>query len=133
MLRDAVKRRAEKWIREVVEAVDPDLARLLVVFWAPVLPEDAWAWALDEHEPIAILLSERAWAIGTPDENADTLLHEAAHLLAWRRHRPERLGRRRIRVIPVHGREWRRAFADLIRAAEEVDWDPVLDRGRGPR
>lgn len=117
------RERAERWIREVLEAEDPRLAASLTVVWADKLPDRAWGWACDDHHPEALILSLAAWSHGTPDENLDTLLHEAAHLLAWKRY-PVVRRKAWTKAIPVHGREWRRAFSDLIRAAEEIDWEP---------
>lgn len=43
----------------------------------------------------------------------DTLIHEWAHVLAWRRHGPD---------IPDHGEEWGRAYADAY-CAFHVEWE----------
>jgi len=51
-----------------------------------------------------IYLSERAWDASNPEERADTLAHECAHVLAWTRHGTD---------IAPHGREWLRIFRSL--------------------
>ncbi len=86
------------------------------IFWARDLdggdlydPDPTWALAV--YPSLWIILSERAWNLAPEADRWDTIAHEIAHLIAWRRHGIE---------IRDHGREWRRIFARLHTLWDEV-------------
>lgn len=98
--------RAERRVRELAAAVDVALADAVRVVWAASLPDCyALALAFTERDQWVLLCAER-WRT-EPDQRADTVAHELAHLHSG---------------DSSHGRAWRRAYRRIRAMAREMTW-----------
>jgi len=95
----------EEQILELVAVVDDKIARVTEIVWARSLP-DSYAISLAFPSGPWIVISEAHWD-ESPDDRADTVAHEVAHI-----------------AVPdySHGSRWRSRYRRLRRIAHEMDW-----------
>jgi hypothetical protein len=115
-MRARERQRVERHARALMEQLTGD-ADSLTVAWSrhplphPTLEVHAVAFTWDTHA--VIVIDECVFARCTPDEREDTIRHEIAHVIAWRRYGHD---------IADHGPEWarvRREIDDIL--DEELD------------
>lgn len=102
--------RVERHAKRACALVAPDLR--LIVCWVSTGLRGAFAECLAHTGEAYIMIDEPLFDLATPDDREDTIRHEIAHAIAWRRHGYS---------IRPHGREWLRARADLDRALDAPD------------
>lgn len=105
------RRRVERHARAALALVAPDVP-LRVLWHHDDVDEFAETVVFDAHAGAWIAISERAWLTQTPLEREDTIRHEIAHVIAWRRYG--------VKIRP-HGREWLAARRDLDEALDASD------------
>jgi predicted metallopeptidase len=105
------RRLAEERILDLAAEVCPRLAPSVHVVWARVLPDTYALACVHSSSHLWIVLCEHRW-IAEPEERADTVAHELAHL---------RIDTAGGEELP-HGPRWRRVFRSYRRVAREMEW-----------
>lgn len=108
---DRQRRRVERHARAALARVQPGVS-LRVLWHHDDVDEFAETVVFDRYSGAWIAISERAWLAQTPLEREDTIRHELAHVVAWRRHG--------VGIRP-HGREWLAARRDIDEALDTSD------------
>lgn len=109
-MNDRQRRRVERHAREALFRVDPGVV-LRVLWHHDDVDEFAETVVFDRHPGAWIAISERAWEASSAEDREDTIRHELAHVVAWRRHG--------VKIRP-HGREWLAARRDLDEALDDA-------------